>query len=572
MMLLKKYGAYLVVLAAGLVLGYMIFGNSTPTDRNDHSVETESQKIWICSMDPQVRKSEKGDCPICGMELIKSAGVLNTNLGENQFQMTENALALSNIETTTIGSGAVQNNTLMLSGIITSNEKTNAIQTTLFNGRIEKLNVNYVGDYVKKGQQLGLIYSPEMYKAQDQLLTSASYKDTHKKIFKAARNTLGIWKMTDEQVEEVIRTGKPMTNFPLYADVSGTVTEIMASEGNFYKQGDPLYKVSNLYTVWAIFDAYENQLPMLKVGQKVTISSSAFKNQKLKAKISFIDPVLNLSKRTVSVRVTLNNKDRLLKPGMFIEGGVEVVGEGQVLTVPKSSVLWTGKRSLVYVKPDADRPVFEMTEVTLGNAIGNSYVILGGLAQGDEIVTNGTFTVDAAAQLQGKKSMITNNTSKKDNKHKIDSTKILLNFNEDIKKKFIKVIDVYIDVKNALVETDAKKTSFHARTMFNELKKIDLGSLNSDVLKYINTISKTTEEMANSASTKEQRTQFKPLSESMVALTSSLSGMDHTVYVQFCPMADGNKGGSWLSFESKVLNPYFGEKMLSCGSVTQTIQ
>ncbi len=570
-MLLKKYWTYLVVLATGLILGYMIFGNSESTDRHDQSVEAESQEIWICSMDPQVRKSEKGDCPICGMELIKSIEILNTDLGKNQFQMTKNALALANIETTIVGSGDVQNNTLMLSGIIASNEKTNAIQTTLFNGRIEKLNVNYVGDYVKKGQQLGSIYSPEMYKAQDALLTSLTYKDTHPKLYDAARNSLGLWKMTDAQIDEVARTGKPLVNFPLYADVSGTVTEIMAKEGNFYKQGDPLYSVSNLYTVWAVFDAYENQLPMLKVGQKVTISSSAFKKGKLKANISFIEPVVNQTKRTVSVRATLNNKNRLLKPGMFVEGRVEVVGAGQVLTVPKSSVLWTGKRSLVYLKPDADRPVFEMAEVTLGNAIGNSYVILDGLSQGDEIVTNGTFTVDAAAQLLGKKSMITS-TLRKHNEDKIDSVKVLFNFNEDTKEKFIKVIDAYINVKNALVETDAKKTSFFARTMLDELKKIDVGSLNTNVLRHINTINKTTDEMANSTSSKEQRTQFNPLSESMVAMASSLSGMKHTVYVQFCPMADGNKGGSWLSFENKVLNPYFGEKMLRCGSVTKTIR
>jgi len=250
------------------------------------------------------------------------------------------------------------------------------------------------------------MYSPDLYSAQDKLLTSASYKETHEKLFDAARNTLGVWKLTDAQIKEILKTGKPILNFPIVATVNGTVTEVLGAEGNWYAQGDPLFKVSNLYSVWAVFDAYENQLPMLAVGQDVHISSSAFNGRTYKAKIAFIDPVLHAEKRTVSVRATLINKEGLLKPGMFIEGSIETDNANQVLTVPKSAVLWTGKRSLVYVKPDPEQATFEMTEVTLGNALGNSYIILDGLTAGDEVVTNGTFTVDAAAQLQGKKSMM----------------------------------------------------------------------------------------------------------------------------------------------------------------------
>ena len=568
--MIKKYGTYLAVLAIGLVLGYFIFGNSDgDTEEHAHEVVSENTVMWTCSMHPQIMLPEKGDCPLCGMDLIPSE--TGSSLMANQFKMSEEALALANIETITVGTGDLQNNKLTLSGKITANEKTNGIQTTVFDGRIEKLNVNYVGQYVKKGQQLGYIYSPELYLAQDKLLTSASYKDSHQKLYDAARNTLGLWKLTDEQIDEVLRTKKPMMKFPIYSDVSGTVTEVFATEGNWYKVGDPLYKVSNLYTVWAVFDAYENQLTALQQGQNITIVSNAF-NDELQAKISFIEPVLNDALRTVSVRVTLNNKDQLLKPGMFVQGQVEVADTGQVLTVPKSAVLWTGKRSLVYVKPDPDLPVFEMAEVTLGNAIGNSYVILSGLSNGDEVVANGTFTVDAAAQLQGKKSMMSSKRPVKNEEVMMDGHTNAMHFKGDFKNKFTKAIHAYIDLKDALVATDANKSAERAKVLLSRLNEIDHTMLEEAVQIPFEKIKEKVMHISETTDIKLQRQHFKPLSEGMVAIASNFSDLDQPIYVQFCPMADGNKGGNWLSFQDQVRNPYFGDMMLTCGSVTKTIQ
>ncbi|WP_273567954.1 efflux RND transporter periplasmic adaptor subunit [Maribacter halichondriae] len=568
--MIKKYGTYLALLAAGLVLGYLIFG--TTEKENGHTPQTEKdrQAQWTCSMHPQISKTEKGDCPLCGMDLI-AVDTGGDILEANQFRMSENAMALANIETTTIGVNDLENNTLVLSGVITSNEKTNAVQTTIFDGRIEKLNVNYVGEYVKKGQQIGVIYAPEMYTAQDRLLTSSSFRESNPKLWAATRNTMGLWKMTDRQIDEVLQTGKPMFNFPLIADVSGTVTEIMAAEGQFYNEGDPLYKVSNLYTVWAVFDAYENQLPLLNMGQDILITSKAFDDKKLEAKISFVEPILDPTKRTVSVRVTLNNKQQLLKPGMFVQGTVAVDGASQVLTVPKSSVLWTGKRSLVYVKTVSDEPVFEIAEVTLGNVMGDFYTILEGLNPGDEVVTNGTFTVDAAAQLQGKKSMM-GAKDKNIASSNMEGEPIALNLDSTFQAKFTKIIHSYIAIKDALIATDTEKTMARANALLKELNALDITSMEAVTRSNIQGIIDNAAAISEAADIAEQRQHFKPLSQKMVNIASNLKNLNQPVYVQHCPMADGNKGADWLSFENKVLNPYFGDKMLTCGSVTQTIQ
>ncbi|MGB5369140.1 MAG: efflux RND transporter periplasmic adaptor subunit, partial [Flavobacteriaceae bacterium] len=183
---------------------------------------------------------------------------------------------------------------------------------------------------------------------------------------------------------------------------------ITVEAGDYVKQGSPLFKIANLNTVWAVFDAYENQVSLLKEGQNIEIVTKAYPNKKFDAKISFIDPVLNSAKRTISVRAVLDNAQGLLKPGMFVRGSTGVASEmknGNII-IPESAVLWTGERSVVYLKTDPNDPTFEMREIILGDAIDGGYVVLSGLEIGEEIVTNGTFTVDAAAQLRGKKSMM----------------------------------------------------------------------------------------------------------------------------------------------------------------------
>lgn len=153
---------------------------------------------------------------------------------------------------------------------------------------------------------------------------------------------------------------------------------------------------------------YENQIDLFKKGQEISITSKAYVVKEFKAAVAFIDPVLDTRTRTVKLRVVLNNTAVFLKPGMFVEGYIKGItsGKEEVLTIPASAVLWTGKRSVVYLKANPNAPIFQMLKVTLGNKVGDFYEIVEGLKAGDEIVTNGTFTVDAAAQLQGKKSMM----------------------------------------------------------------------------------------------------------------------------------------------------------------------
>ena len=532
-------------------------------------------------MHPQIMQSEPGDCPLCGMDLIP-AEVGAEGLEANQFKMSQNALALANIETTLISNNTNVVSGLTLSGKIYENEKTNSIQTAHFGGRIEKLFVNSTGEKVYQGQQLALIYSPQLVTAQKELLTALASKSEDLSLYNAVRNKLKLWKLSEKQINKIEESKEIIANFPVYANVSGVVTKKMVDEGHYVKEGQSLLMISNLTTVWANFDAYEKQLSLINEGDEISITTNANPNKEIKAKISFIDPILNTSTRTVVVRAELSNKNGELKPGMFVKGilyAKNVTDKNKILiTVPKTAVLWTGKRSVVYVKKQGTEPIFELRSVTLGNEIGDSYEILEGLKTNEEIVTNGTFTVDAAAQLQGKKSMMNssggrvmtgheNHIGIQEETSKVERVKVDKKFQEQLKNVF----ENYNVLKDALVNDDNSTAQKSANDLIATLKKVDMKLLTQNEshnlwMGILAALNSAVEGISNSTDIKTQREYFISLSNN-ISKSVELFGINQKIYKQFCPMANNDKGAFWLSTEEQIRNPYFGEMMLKCGSV-----
>ncbi|WP_041497347.1 efflux RND transporter periplasmic adaptor subunit [Nonlabens marinus] len=572
-----------IAIVIGLLAGWLIFGDSGTdtasnkdlsdlTENHDHDGETASQ-MWTCSMHPQIMQPEPGDCPICGMDLIPAESSAE-GLAMNEIKMTDNAVALANIQTTIVGTGKTSSSdgVISLSGKIATNEENNTIQASYFDGRIERLNVNYEGQQVSRGQLLATIYSPSLIAAQQELLTAASLKDSQPALYNAVRNKLRNWKVSESQINAIESSGKVRENFPVYATVSGTVVEVMAREGDYVKQGQPILKVSNLGNVWAEFDAYESSIAQFKKGQNITITTNAYPNKEFDATISFIDPILNTATRTVTVRATLNNKENLFKPGMFVTGkvkGTTPTVSNESVTVPASAVLWTGERSLVYVKTNPNEPVFEIREVTLSNRNGDTYIVVSGLRNGEEIVTNGTFTVDAAAQLQGKKSMM--NQGKED-EAMMPMAQMEMSLPIAFQQGFKKALPSYYKMKDAFVSSDAVKVSAFAKATSQQLKSLSTSSLGAMEQSHFKKSIEMLEAIVTNDLLENQRAHFVILNENMVALAKNIASVDSAIYVQKCPMADNNKGALWLSTEKNIRNPYYGEQMMTCGSVIETIQ
>jgi len=407
----KKYIIIaIIIFIFGLLLGKFVLGNAKTVEKTATTTnQTEHIKHWTCSMHPQIDLPEAGQCPICGMDLIpKTAG--NDEAKPNEFTMTKRAMALANIETMTVGEEEVGNNKindLSLPGKIAVNTDKTAMQTAHFGGRIEKLFYQSEGDFIPKGAKIALLYSPELVTAQNELLEAYYIKNEQPELYRSVRNKLKNWKISDRQIDRIEQTKKVVTNFPMYADQSGYIEKVLVQNGNHVEEGTPMYQLSDLSRVWAVFDVFEKDVKNIKKGDRINIFVNAYPDKNWQAKIDFIDPILNEQTRTLSVRATLSNLKNTLKPGLLLTGKIKrQVSKNTNLTVPKSAVMWTGKRSIVYVKTHSDKPVFELREVTLGQEQNNSYEILSGLKSGDEIVVKGTFTVDAAAQLQGKASMM----------------------------------------------------------------------------------------------------------------------------------------------------------------------
>nr|WP_297783140.1 efflux RND transporter periplasmic adaptor subunit [uncultured Allomuricauda sp.] len=567
-----------IAVVVGLLIGYLIFGSNTETtsvDEHDHSAEIASGEMWTCSMHPQIMQQEPGSCPICGMDLIPADNG-GEGLAVNQIKMTENAMVLAGVETVMVGSGVDTEDHVKISGKVAVNQESDAVQSAYFDGRIESISVNFEGEEVRKGQQLATIYAPALVSAQQELLTAANLKESQPQLYKAVRNKLKLWKLSDAQIDQIESSGQVLDNFPIYANVSGVISEIMVEEGDYIKTGSPLVKVANLNSVWAIFDAYENQLSLFKEGQTLDVSTNSYPNETFTAKVSFVAPLLNKQTRTLEVRAELDNKKGMLKPGMFVQAEVEVVNkrDGEALTIPESAVLWTGMRSLVYVQPNPNNSTFEMREVELGNLMNGSYVVNSGLQSGEMIVAKGTFTVDAAAQLQGKKSMMNQDgeAMQMDHEgHSEMSSTMKMEFSQEAESKFSDLLKVYLDLKDALVASDQEQTQALAKNgagMAFEISEMQMDDMGKS---HIKQLASQLKEVASKNELEDQREVFILLSKNMIQIGQQMRGLDAKLYVQHCPMANNDKGANWLSLEEEIRNPYYGDAMLTCGSVVHVI-
>ena len=569
---MKKYIVYIGLLIIGLLLGWLFFGNaSTHNQAHDHTNTSEQHQMWTCSMHPQIMQPEPGDCPICGMDLIP-AKTGAEGLRPDEFKLTKNAMALANIQTIVINNETKAEGSITLPGKIKENENTNVVQASYFSGRLEQLYVSSVGEKISKGQRLATLYSPELITAQQELITAATLKESQPELYKAVRNKLKLWKISDQQINTIEASGKVTQNFPIYATVSGTVSEKLVAQGDYVKQGQALLKIANLNTVWALFDVYENQIDLFKKGQAISIKSIALPGKTYNATIDFIDPIMNPKTRVVNLRVVLNNSKGTFKPEMFVEGSIEsIVGTAaSKISIPASALLWTGKRSVVYIKTNPNEPIFEMKEVTIGRELGASYEILEGLEAGDEVVVNGAFTVDAAAQLQGKKSMMNQEKDhEKMDHHK--STKVQIELNSDIEASYHNVINTYIHLKDALIKSDVALAASKSDAFRLALEKIPPAH-KEKTKDYWVILHKTSKGINNNVDLAQQRKQFKTLSDNLIEMVKNFSTVNNKLYIQYCPMANDDKGAYWLSMEEQILNPYFGDMMLKCGEVTQIIE
>ena len=577
-------------LVIGLLFGWLIFGrsNEPQADEHNHSTTAESETIWTCSMHPQIRQNEPSDCPLCGMDLIPLEST-DGELDPMAVSMSPTAMQLAQVQTMVVDKGKT-NKSIRLNGKVQADERLLSTQSSHIPGRIEKLSVNFTGEFVSAGQVLANVYSPELVTAQEELFEAKKIKESQPALFNAAKEKLKNWKLSDKQIDQIVKSNKTIEQFPILANVSGYVTKKMVNLGDYIKQGEALYEIADLSKVWVLFDVYETDMTWINKGDAVIYTVQSIPGKTFKGKISYIDPVIDPKTRVAKARLEATNKGLMLKPEMFTTGTIEAKTNTNYtsLTVPKTAVMWTGKRSVVYVMQMSAQGVsFIMREVTLGPELGESYVIEDGLQPGEEIAINGTFSIDAAAQLAGKPSMMNpeggvamtghnhgGNTNSNMEKMPVSSKKTTIS--EDAKKSLQPLFDNYFKLKIALASDDFEKAKASGVAMNNSLGKIDMNLFKGDAhslwMQQSTALKPSLQHIEHLGDIKAIRGKFISISNLMIAIAESFAPLSTAIYIQNCPMADSNKGADWLSLDKEIQNPYFGESMLSCGENTKTIK
>jgi Cu(I)/Ag(I) efflux system membrane fusion protein len=405
----RKIIIVIITLLTGFFLGWLFFHSSGKTEKEPEQLtETVKSTIWTCAMHPQIKMSEPGKCPICGMDLIPLVQSSTTSNDPDAIHLSKEAAQLANVLTSVVTKQKPVKE-VRLYGKIQADERLLQSQVAHVPGRIERLSVNYTGESVTKDQMLAEIYSPELVTAQQELLETVKTKQLQPELYEASKEKLRQWKLTDNQITTIEESGTIQNNIEVLSNTSGVVTARRVNTGDYVSQGTVLFDIADLSRLWVMFDAYESDLQFLHKGEKISFTLQALPGLDYEGNIVFIDPIIDPVTRIAKVRVETGNQSGKLKPEMFATGIVSSTLDEyhNNFVIPKSAVLWTGKRSVVYVKKTgSDEFVFKIREVELGPMLGESYVIMNGLSEGEEVVTSGTFSVDAAAQLEGKPSMM----------------------------------------------------------------------------------------------------------------------------------------------------------------------
>ncbi|MCL2101230.1 MAG: efflux RND transporter periplasmic adaptor subunit [Fibromonadales bacterium] len=400
---MKKSIYYLLFATLGLFGGWLIFGGTEKTRKH---AEEAQETIYTCSMHPQIRQPEFGRCPLCAMDLTPLSLDDGSAEDENSFTMSASAIALSNVEILEAKKSEPQK-TLRLYGNIQANELKKHSQTAHIGGRIGNLFVNFEGERVRRGQTLASIYSPELLVAQREFLEIL--KRGQPDMAEAAKKRLQLLKIPESQISKLEETSEVTPYINIVADASGIVTAKRVERGEYVEAGAILFDIADLSSVWAVFDAYEADLPYLKTGDQISFTVNALPDVLFLGRVNFISPIVDAVSRTAKVRVETVNKDSRLKPGMLAGAVVQNARAGdEAIVLPRTAVLWTGERSVVYVAKKQENGALSLTlrEVLLGASLGNNIKILSGISEGEFVVANGVFAVDASAQLLGKKSMM----------------------------------------------------------------------------------------------------------------------------------------------------------------------
>ena len=541
---------------------------------------TDHARKVLCyqdSMHPWIKSDQPGKCTVCGMDLTPILeGQSGFGLGDGMVGLSSNSVTVLNVQTEEVRRRTLSRD-LRMAGTLEPNESRKTLIASPSPGRIQTSAVEFAGMEVEKGQVLITLFSPELVQRRAFLRTAG-----------------GDLSSVGKGLVQASPESNPYLG-SILAPQSGVVVERNVYPGQYVVEGEKLFTIVDASVLWFRFDAYEQQMPWLKPGQTLEVTTAALPGERFPAVISFIEPTLNDATRTIKVRADVMNPvvstnggpQRRLRFGLYAEGRVRTEVR-DVLAIPRAAILFPGGAAYAYVAKGEG--AYQRRRIQLGRQGDERWEILGGLEEGERVVTSGNVLIDAQAQFnQGSDAddasglQDDGTTDHKTQLGQPPSSAIsplpspapphpggtLTPAQQRALAGFLAVAD---GISRALAadSLDQLKTNTGAlpRAISALVKEMGEGQPWHGPIQRI-------QESASwpaPADLAAARRTFLPFSTNVVELVQLVRGKDdafHSLKVYYCPMAP--KPGLWFQEKGPLRNPYYGAEMLTCGSEVRAL-
>lgn len=572
----------LTVLVAGAAAGGWWFGRSTSEHHHDHASGPSGERrvaFYQSPMHPWIKSDQPGNCTICGMALTPvyegqqgfaaDAGVVT--LGSNSIQVIH-------VRTDTVRRAPLRR-TLRFAGTIEDDDTRHRFLSAYVDGRIDGLFVNFEGAEVTAGQPLARLYSPALLTAKREYLAlkeQAGAGEDARRLLAASAQRLRQLGLADAQLESLTALSLTNMHTELLAPVTGTVVKRFVYEGQYVKEGDPLFELADFSTMWLQFDAYEQDLPWLQTDREVSVTTPSVPGRTFTGRIKFIDPNVRDMSRSARVRVELPNpleeagdtRRRPLLHRIFAEARV-AIDSAPVLTVPRSAVLLPGDQALVYV--DQGGGAYEQRLVQLGRRGDQHWEVLAGLAEGESVVTQGNLMIDAQAQLNSGAGPAHDHGA--EHGAAPDMVELLGALDENQRVVLGELFAAADRLGAALAADDLATYNVATQPLHPLLPRVAASLANAGAWTTLANRLNDSGHLAEAGDLAAARKAFHSFVTPVTGLAVELkrNHPETVVHIFQCPMTQRSFDGApararWVQLKPEIRNPYYGAAMLDCGA------
>ena len=590
----------------------------------DASATSSKEQRYICPMMCVPPTTAPGRCPVCGMELVEAAAGgggdgVSTSIEPAHRRLIGVRTAMAKLDSV--------NRTIRTIGSISYDESKLSTISAYVDGRLEKLYADYVGVPVSEGDDLALIYSPELYTAQAEFLTAQEQKTSNRFIDVSSLRELAAEKlfelgMSEPQIETLKREQNAKSRIRIKSPQKGTVIQKMAVEGDYVKTGQSIYRIADLSTVWMMLDLFPDDAARVLFGQEVEAEISSAPGIVFTGRVAFIDPTVDPRTRAVKVRVEMLNLDGKLRPGDYATARISVpaipreqvydpalagkyispmhpqvirdapgtcpicdmelipttqlgfsnvpLPEQQVVTVPRDAVLMAGNNSVVYVEVEPGR--FEVRRIALGALTDQDAIVAEGLGAGEMVATDGNFLLDSQSQLAGNPSLLDPSRAPRFAAGPLqrNGEGAPVTLTGDAAIAFDSAFDAYFEIQASLAN-DSTASPVSVNTLISSLAAtLADNTVPDDAQRELLVARNAAERLVGQI--EESRIAFRTVSHALIKAMQlargdkTKNGVNHF----FCPMVPGG-GGDWLQANMDLRNPYWGAEMLTCGELVRDL-